>query len=118
MAGNLLVGEAVVDAVAEAYEADRGGDAPLAGRLVEALAAGQAEGGDRREELTVQSAALVVTTTQEREHVPAHDDLRVDATETPIADLRETYRLAKRGFEDALERHEERADEAGDDGSA
>ena len=73
--------------------ADGGGDhEPLAARLVEALAAGQAEGGDKREELTIQSAAVVVATSEDidREELPLYDDLRVDATETPVEDLRET----------------------------
>ncbi len=115
VAGNLLTGEAVVDAVAEAYEAARDGDAPLAERLVEALAAGQAEGGDKREELPVQSAALLVRATEDREFEPYYDDLRVDATETPIADLRETYALAEQGGQDAMERYE---DELAEDGAA
>ncbi|NIU64378.1 MAG: DUF1028 domain-containing protein, partial [Actinobacteria bacterium] len=68
---------------------------------------GQAEGGDKREDLPVQSAALIVTSTEDREFEPYYDDLRVDATETPIEDLRETYTLAKRGWEDALERYED-----------
>ncbi|NIS31625.1 MAG: DUF1028 domain-containing protein, partial [Actinobacteria bacterium] len=64
VAGNLLTGEAVIEAVAQTYEADRELDAPLAERLIDALAAGQAEGGDKREELPIQSAALLVTTTE------------------------------------------------------
>jgi len=36
-----------------------------------------------------------VWTTENRESEPFYDDLRVDATETPIADLRETYELAR-----------------------
>jgi uncharacterized Ntn-hydrolase superfamily protein len=112
VAGNLLTGEAVIEAVAETYETERDDDAPLAKRLIGTLGAGQAEGGDKREELPIQSAALVVTTTEDREFEPYYNDLRVDATETPIADLRETYRLAEQGWEDALERYEE--DEAGD----
>ncbi|MFC7134583.1 MULTISPECIES: DUF1028 domain-containing protein [Salinibaculum] len=108
VAGNLLTGESVVDATAEAY-ADSGRDAPLAARLIDALAAGHAEGGDKREELRVQSAALKVTTTEDREADPFYDDLRVDATETPIADLRETYELAVESFEAA------QADEEGDE---
>ncbi len=110
VAGNLLTGEAVVDAVAERYETDApespGDDvAPLAERLIDALAAGHAEGGDKREDLHVQSAALKVTTTEDREMTPYHNDLRVDATETPIADLRATYELAAEGFEMAVERY-------------
>lgn len=112
VAGNLLTGESVIEAVAETYEATAAGDpetdadAPLAARLVDALEAGHAEGGDKREELPVQSAALLVRSTEERAIDPYYDDLRVDATETPIADLRETYEHAKRGYEMALERYE------------
>jgi uncharacterized Ntn-hydrolase superfamily protein len=111
VAGNLLTGEPVIEAVADTYEAERDGEAPLAKRLIEALAAGQAEGGDKREELPIQSAALVVTTTEEREFEPYYNDLRVDATESPIADLRETYRLADQGWQDALERYEDEMEE-------
>jgi len=106
VAGNLLTGESVVDATAEAY-ADSGREEPLAARLIDALAAGHAEGGDKREELRVQSAALQVATTEDREADPFYDDLRVDATETPIADLRETYDLAVESFEAAQEAAEE-----------
>jgi uncharacterized Ntn-hydrolase superfamily protein len=106
VAGNLLTGEAVVDAVAETYE-ESDPEEPLAKRLVDALGAGYAEGGDKREELHVQSAALKVRTTEDQEHAPYYNDLRVDATETPIQDLRETYRLASEGFAAAMERYEE-----------
>ncbi|KPN30248.1 hypothetical protein SY89_00974 [Halolamina pelagica] len=106
VAGNLLTGEAVIENVAETYEeSDR--DAPLAQRLIDALGAGYAEGGDKREELHVQSAALKVRTTEEEEHSPYYNDLRVDATETPIQDLRETYRLAGDGFAEAMERYQD-----------
>jgi uncharacterized Ntn-hydrolase superfamily protein len=107
VAGNLLTGEAVIDAVAETYEQSRDEDRPLAERLIDALEAGHAEGGDKREELHVQSAALLVERTEDREPEPYYDDLRVDATETPVADLRETYEYAKEGFEMALERYED-----------
>ncbi|MFB6227462.1 MAG: DUF1028 domain-containing protein [Halobacteriales archaeon] len=113
VAGNLLTGEDVIAETAAAYEdsaadgTDVEVDAPLAERLVDALAAGHAAGGDKREELRVQSAALLVCTTEDRESDPFHDDLRVDATETPVADLRETYELARAGYETALERAED-----------
>lgn len=105
VAGNLLAGERVVDAVAETYE-DGDHDQPLAKRLVDALGAGYAEGGDKREELHVQSAALKVRSTEDEEFRPHYNDLRVDATETPIQDLRETYRLANDGFQQAMENYE------------
>jgi len=106
VAGNLLTGESVIEATAEAYES-ADDDRPLAERLIEALAAGQAEGGDKRTDLEVQSAALKVTTTEERELDPYYNDLRVDATREPIPDLRETYELADESFQDALAKYEE-----------
>jgi len=115
VAGNLLTGESVIEATADAYEAgDR--EEPLAKRLIDALAAGDAEGGDKREELRVQSAALLVRTSDDHELRPFYDDLRVDATETPIADLRETYELAVDGYGAAMTRYEEAYadDELGD----
>lgn len=105
VAGNLLTGEAVVENVASTYE-ESGRDAPLAQRLIDALGAGYAEGGDKREELHVQSAALKVRSTEEEDD-PYYNDLRVDATETPIQDLRETFQLADEGFQAAMERYQE-----------
>jgi len=122
VAGNLLTGESVVAETAAAYEAAAphlGGDddaAPLAARLIDALEAGHEEGGDKREDLPVQSAALLVESTEDREMEPYYNDLRVDATETPVADLRETYELAAEGYRAAVERYEEEYaddDEAG-----
>ena len=111
VAGNLLTGESVVEAVADTYRENRDDDAPLAERLIDALEAGHAEGGDKREDLHVQSAALLVESTEDREMEPYYDDLRVDATETPIEDLRETFDLAEEGFEMAVERYEEAYEE-------
>ncbi|WP_435064514.1 DUF1028 domain-containing protein [Halobaculum sp. EA56] len=121
VAGNLLAGEEVVEAVASAYESDAFGEAPLAERLIDALAAGHEEGGDKREHLPVQSAALKVETTEEREVDTYYDDLRVDATETPIADLRETFEEARRGQEILMEEYADELEEddldAGEDGA-
>jgi len=83
------------------------GAAPLAERLIDVLAAGHAEGGDKREELPIQSAALIVKRTEDSEMEPYYDDLRVDATETPIEDLQETYELAREGFRNAVARYED-----------
>ncbi|MFB6219396.1 MAG: DUF1028 domain-containing protein [Halobacteriaceae archaeon] len=126
VAGNLLTGEAVVEATAEAYESGspprgiapegeepatspHGPDRPLGARLIDALAAGHAAGGDKREALHVQSAALKIRTTEaypEEAERPLHHDLRVDATETPVADLRETYRMATEEFREAAAAYE------------
>ncbi|WP_408957409.1 DUF1028 domain-containing protein [Natrinema sp. 74] len=123
VAGNMLTGEEVLEAVTDAYEAtavhgttdpstgpsavtDAVDTDPLAKRLIDALAAGDREGGDKREELPVQSAAVAVASTESHAVEPPYNDLRIDATETPIADLRETYDLAVRGYRDTLARYE------------
>ena len=114
VAGNLLTGESVVEATARAYEeSDR--SRPLAERLIDALEAGYAEGGDRRTELEIQSAALLVRSTETVEE-PYYNDLRVDATETPITDLRETFERTREGYEVAVERYgnDENEAETGD----
>jgi uncharacterized Ntn-hydrolase superfamily protein len=118
VAGNLLTGPAVLDATATAYEeSDR--ETPLASRLVAALAAGHAEGGDRREELAVQSAAVRVvdTATTDPATRPYYNDLRVDASETPIADLRETYELAVQSHGTAMELYEDAYEDDAMDGA-
>lgn len=116
VAGNLLTGEAVVDAVAEQYEEGRDKELPLAKRLLDCLAAGYAEGGDKREELHVQSAAVVVAKTEDEAVTPAYNNIRVDATESPIVDLRETMKLATESYEMALERYEEAYEEDDESG--
>ena len=88
--GNILVSAATVDALAETFEATSG--RPLAERLLAALAAGQAAGGDRRGQ---QSAALLVV---ERDggYAGLSDvlvDLRVDDHERPVEELRRLYEL-------------------------
>jgi uncharacterized Ntn-hydrolase superfamily protein len=106
VAGNLLTGESVIEATAASY-AESDPAKPLSKRLIDALAAGHAEGGDKREELPVHSAAVLVARTEEQDPAPFTDDLRVDATETPIEDLVQTYQLANRSFEDAMELYED-----------
>jgi uncharacterized Ntn-hydrolase superfamily protein len=115
VAGNLLTGESVIEETASAYREHRDGDRPLAERLVEALAAGHAEGGDKRTDLRVQSAAVLVERTEDLPITPAYDNLRVDATETPIADLQKTVELAAESYQDSLDRYED--DYAEDDES-
>jgi uncharacterized Ntn-hydrolase superfamily protein len=81
--GNILVGPEVVEAMAAAFEA---GSGALSRRLLAALAAGEAAGGDRRGR---QSAALYVA----REgggYLGGNDrmvDLRVDDHPEPVAEL-------------------------------
>jgi uncharacterized Ntn-hydrolase superfamily protein len=82
--GNILASPAVVDALVETFEMTEG---DLAGRLVAALAAGQAAGGDRRGE---ESAALLVVRARGG-YAGFNDryiDLRVDDHPHPIDELR------------------------------
>lgn len=84
--GNILAGPAVAAAMERAFLDTHG---PLAARLVTALEAGQAAGGDARGQ---QSAALLVERTgaasESREGVDRVCDLRVDDHVEPIAELR------------------------------
>ena len=92
--GNILAGAGVVEAMAAAFR-DTGG--MLAERLVAALEAGQAAGGDRRGQ---QSAAVVVERTGGREHgregIDRVVDLRVDDHEWPIEELRRLLEIHMR----------------------
>ena len=82
VAGNMLAGPQVIEATARAYEANAG--LPFAERLVTALAAGEAAGGDKRGK---QAAALVVFTTEDYCAL----DIRVDDHPEPIEELRRLY---------------------------
>jgi uncharacterized Ntn-hydrolase superfamily protein len=90
--GNILAGEEVVDAMVEAFEATEG---HLSLRLLAALEAGQAAGGDRR---GMQSAAMIIV--QEDGGVWLNNDvvlrLQVDDSEAPIAELRRLVEIAAR----------------------
>ena len=93
--GNILVSGETVDALADTFEANSG--RPLAERLLEALAAAQAAGGDSRGQ---QSAALLVV---ERNggYAALSDvlvDLRVDDHERPIDELARVYELHQQLF--------------------
>src|SRR4051812_49385728 len=84
--GNILASAAVVDELARAFEESVG---PLVTRLVAALEAGQAAGGDKRGQ---QSAAVVVERAGAgagtREGIDRICDLRVEDHPEPIVELR------------------------------
>jgi len=87
--GNILVSDATVRALAETFEATAGS---LADRLVAALKAGQAAGGDRR---GMESAALLVVRAN-ASYLGANDryiDIRVYDHADPIAELERLYQL-------------------------
>jgi len=81
--GNILVSGATVEAMAKSFETAKG---ELADRLVAALAAGQAAGGDRRGQ---QSAAVLVVRAQGGYggYNDRYLDLRVDDDPAPIQRL-------------------------------
>lgn len=83
--GNMLVSEATVSAMTQAFVTSA--DQPLAERLLRAMEAGQAAGGDRRGR---QSASLRV---HDRETYPLVD-LRVDEHAQPVAELRRVFGIA------------------------
>ena len=88
--GNMLGSASVVPAMARAFESSRG---TLGGRLLRALKAGAAAGGDRR---GMESAALVVVHREPWFPVGSGDrwvDIRVDRHGRPIAEL-DRLRLA------------------------
>ncbi len=89
--GNILAGEAVVKAMGQAFEETAG---ELADKLMAALFAGQAAGGDTRGQ---QSAALLIV--QERSGYGGFNDryidLRVDDAEKPIEELQRLLEIHK-----------------------
>jgi uncharacterized Ntn-hydrolase superfamily protein len=88
VAGNMLVGPAVVEATLAAFQT-AGGD--LAERLLTALEAGEAVGGDKRGK---QSAALKICTAD-----PYPDlDIRADDHVDPLAELRRLHRVSLERF--------------------
>ena len=85
VAGNMLAGPAVIADTLAAYQAQ--GDEPFAERLIRALEAGEAAGGDKRGK---QSANLKIWTTEEYPIL----DLRVDDHADPLAELRRLWDVA------------------------
>jgi uncharacterized Ntn-hydrolase superfamily protein len=88
--GNILVSGETVDALADAFESRS--DLALAERLVEALGAAQAAGGDRRGQ---QSAAVLVVQ-KDGGYAQLSDtlvDLRVDDHPAPVEELRRLHRI-------------------------
>jgi uncharacterized Ntn-hydrolase superfamily protein len=78
IAGNMLTGPQVLDRTAEVYRANA--TLPFAERLIAALRAGEAAGGDKRGK---QSAALLIHGTEAWSEL----DLRVDDHADPLAEL-------------------------------
>ena len=90
VAGNMLAGPRVIEATAQAYRDAAG--RPLAQRLIAAMHAGEAAGGDQRGK---QSAALRIQGDEDR----AELDLRVDDHADPLAELERLYRVSLERFQ-------------------
>jgi uncharacterized Ntn-hydrolase superfamily protein len=89
VAGNMLAGERVIRETARGYEASR--SRPFAERLITALEAGEAAGGDKRGK---QSAALLIHSTEEYPEL----SLRVDDHAEPLIELKRLYEKAHERF--------------------
>ena len=88
VAGNMLANEKVIPETARAFQESR---KPFAERLIAALEAGEAAGGDKRGK---QSAALLVYSGEQYPEL----SLRVDDHAEPLAELRRLYDKAHERF--------------------
>ena len=86
LAGNMLAGAQVLDETAKAYVARE--SLPFAQRLIAAMRAGEAAGGDKRGK---QSAALLIHDSEEWSAL----DLRVDDHDDPLAELERLERVSR-----------------------
>jgi len=102
--GNMLVGEATISTMAAAFRSDEALD--LAERVLLALEAGQAAGGDKRGR---QSASLKVYAGEDY----ALWDLRVDEHAYPVAELRRVFEIARLQLLPFVEGMPKRSAEAG-----
>jgi uncharacterized Ntn-hydrolase superfamily protein len=89
IAGNVLAGPGVTEAMAAAYEGNAA--LPFARRLIGAMQAGEAAGGDARGR---QSAALVVHDGEDYSLL----DLRVDDHADPLAEIARLEEVARRSW--------------------
>ena len=89
VAGNLLVGGRVIEAMAQTFESSKG---LLSERLMRALEAGQEAGGDKRGRV---SAAVLVASEKQKGTRPILD-LRVDEHKNPVRELRRLFQSYKK----------------------
>jgi len=89
VAGNTLAGDGVLQAMVAAYEAN--GELPFARRLIAAMQAGEAAGGDTRGR---QSAALIVHDQEDYSLI----DLRADDHPDPLAEIARLEEIARQSW--------------------
>jgi len=92
VAGNMLTGSHVLKGMVETFEAAKGN---LEERLLKALETGQKAGGDKRGSM---SAVLLVAREQWISETRPVLDLRVDAHQDPVAELRRIYAVSRDYF--------------------
>lgn len=85
VAGNLLVGPQVIEAMSDTFLKSQD---PLEERLMQALEAGQAAGGDKRGR---QSAAILVAKSKPLMAGRPKIDLRIDDHADPVSELRRIF---------------------------
>ena len=91
--GNLIVGPEVLEAVATNFQSTEGASRHLADRLIEALTAGQAVGGDLRKGRRQSAAVVVADPRPNRSRRPDQITVNINVCEhpTPIAELRRIW---------------------------
>lgn len=91
--GNLLVGPQVIEAVARNFEASEGQPRHLADRLIDALAAGHAAGGDARKGRHQSAAVVIADPRPGRSRRPDGITANINVCEhpEPVAELRRIY---------------------------
>ncbi|WP_299969660.1 DUF1028 domain-containing protein [uncultured Roseobacter sp.] len=89
VAGNMLAGAGVLEAVSEAYS--KGADLPFAARLIKAMQSGEAAGGDKRGR---QAAGLVIHRGQSHPWL----DLRADDHADPLGELARLWEVAQERY--------------------
>ena len=101
---NIMVGPEVIEAVAQSFEASDGTGMPLAERMILALEAGQAKGGDRRWG-NLQSAAIKVADPNDPGRGGDYIAVAIEVGEhpEPVAEMKRIYyttarRLGYRSF--------------------
>lgn len=104
VAGNMLAGPQVVAATAQAYLDAEG--LPLAERLLAAMAAGEAAGGDKRGK---QAAALRIHADEDHPQL----DIRVDDHAEPVDELQRLYRKSLERYQPFIACLAGRHDEVG-----
>ena len=91
VAGNMLAGPQVIAETLRVYKERAAAGAPLAERLLDAMDAGEAAGGDKRGK---QSAAMVLYRDQDYPWLRINADDHTD----PLAELRRLYAVASERF--------------------